>query len=151
MLAPKITWYVQQSDNSYSAETDYYAGTYLSGDTVDLTLQIWNNRWGTGDCSTMTNPVLNMTFDTVEDSALLPNIILTVNNTSIVSLLTRGRVASGVLETGLSGLRNNGVPADNAGNYITARIQISLTDGRFKANDLKNLYFDLTTLDGQVS
>jgi hypothetical protein len=150
MAAPKITWYVKQGVD-YRPETDYYAGTYATGEKVTLVLHVWNNRWGVVDTQPLQNAVMNMRFDTIEDSALLPNCKITVNDGEEPSILIRGQVASAALGVTLAGTKNNGDPlnVNNRQNFAMIQVDIDLTGGRFKANDLKNLYFELTTLDGQ--
>ena len=149
-MASKITWYVKQSGD-FLPETNYYAGTYSPGGVVELEIQIWNNRWGTTNADTVFNAVLNMMFDTVEDSAILPLCKLSTDVQQL-PLLIRGQSASAVLGKHLVGAKNDGDASNpaNEDNFITLKLEVDLSDGRFKANDLKNLYFDLTSLDGQA-
>ena len=144
MANPKITWYVKQQD-LFVPESDYYAGSFSAGDTVRLSLQIWNNRWGIAAVDSLANAVLNMKFDTLEDSSLLPSVQVLVNDTDIVPVLVKNMSGSAPLGVNLSGAANNG-DETNRTNYVSVIITISLTEGRFKPNDLKNLYFDIVSL-----
>ncbi len=60
-------------------------------------------------------------------------------------------VQGGSVVKPLVGAKNDGDASNpaNEDNFITLKLEVDLSDGRFKANDLKNLYFDLTSLDAQ--
>ena len=147
MGIPKITWYVNE-ENVYTPETDFYAGNFSAGETVTVKLQVWNNRWGTTAVDTLSDAVLNLRFDTVEDSALLSNMTVLVNDRDYMPVLVRNQIASVSLGVSLSGAVNNGNADSYPGNLVTLEVSLSLASGRFKANDLKSLYFDITSLNG---
>jgi len=149
MQDPKISWFVKDPDDIFVPQNEYHAGTYTKTDKIVVDFQIWNNRWGVEDVKELTNPVLNFYFDTIEDATLLSLCKITVDKYDNIPLMIKEQKASAVLGRSLSGVKNNGdeTAAANRNNFVNIRFEFDAADYRLKENDLKNLYFELVSMD----
>lgn len=149
MQDPKISWFVKDPDGIFVPQNEYHAGTYTKADKIVVDFQIWNNRWGVEDVKELTNPVLNFYFDTIEDATLLNLCKITVDEYDNIPLMIKEQKASAVLGRSLSGVKNNGdeTAAANRNNFVNIRFEFDAADYRLKENDLKNLYFELVSMD----
>ena len=147
-MAAKISWFVKE-DGSYAPKLEHYAGSFSSGDKMTLFVQVWNNRWGTKDVDNLANAVMLLEFDTTEDASLLPLCSVVVGENDQRPIIINGKTARCPLGLSLSGVKNNGDPesAACAQNFCQIRLEIDLSEGRFKANDLKNLYLSVVPLE----
>ena len=72
MNEPALSWYVVGTDSVEEIDKEYYAGAYSPSNTeFTMTLQVWNNKWGTEDVADIDSPKLVIMFDTIEDATLL--------------------------------------------------------------------------------
>ena len=149
MNAPQITWYAKTTGSSYESGQEFYAGTYTGEEALAVTLQIWNNRWGVTDVETIQNAALNFFFDTLEDSALLASCAVRVGNYDQMPVIIKDGRATVALNRILSGVRNNGDAAStlNADNFVEIHFEFTSAESRLKISDLKNLYFEVTSLN----
>lgn len=146
MDAPKITWYVKEN-TSFIPKQDYFAGTYTKSNKISTEIQIWNNRYGTVDVLPLEDAVLNLYFDTLEDSALLSGCKVILGGYDQLPLIIKNRKASVNLGVTLQGIKNDGDPAaaDNAGCFINLTFEFDAPSYRLKENDLKHLYFEIVS------
>lgn len=140
-----ITWYAKQDSNAYQADTEFYAGTYTKEKNLSVDIQIWNNRWGISDVDDIKDAVLNFYFETIEDSALLKNCTISVNNSDQLTTVVKGTKGSVVLNKTLSGKKNDGNDDNtlNSENFINITFSFNAPNYILKENDIKNLYFDI--------
>ena len=149
MKEPIITWYVKEGDGGYRSKESHHAGTYNKSDKVAVDIQVWNNRWGVEDVSHLTNPVVNFYFDTLEDSALLEMCVISVDDMGSVPLVIKDKKASARLGRSLNGKANDGNDrlVVNQPCYANIRFEFEAGSYRLKENDLKNIYFELVSMD----
>ena len=85
----------------------------------------------------------------MEDSSLLPLCGVVVDGSDQVSVIVKGQGASAILGRSLSGKANNGDAGltANQDNVISLDFSINLAGQALKEDDLKNLYFTITSLD----
>ena len=145
MNKPIITWYAKIGDEAYSAQKEFYAGTHTKEEKISVDIQIWNNRWGTEDVEPLSDFVLNLYFDSLEDSALLPCCKVILGGTDELPLIVSGQKASVSFpdEMVISGVKNDGTSVNSKANYIALTLEFSAPEYRLKENDLKSLYFEI--------
>ena len=146
---PKISWFVKEQDGLYAPKEEHHAGTYNNEEKIIVDIQVWNNRWGVEDVETLRSPVLNFYFDTIEDSALLELCKVSFDDMGEVPLIIRGNKASARIGRDLSGKKNNGDDNDenNAQNFVNIRFEFDAEGHRLKENDLKNVYFEVVSMN----
>lgn len=131
-------------DANYVPTDDFYAGSLRPNDVLEISFQVWNNRWGQEDCTTIPSSAnIAISFDTLEDSQLLKSCLVKVGDSSSFVPLdledySRGRIGLG---KALSGLRNNG-SLEASSNFTTVWLRFGPVDGRLR-NGLKNMLIDL--------
>lgn len=87
MDEPKITWYAKlSSDVEFNQTNEIYAGTYTSDNEIKVNIQMWNNRWGTVDVNSLTNFLINIYFDYIEDNSLFDYCSVVLNNSDILNI-----------------------------------------------------------------
>lgn len=151
MDASAITWYVKNSDDSYVQKNVYYAGNYTqAGDPLSITIRIWNNRYGTKAVSDATNIKLYLYFANLEDAAILP--YLSVRTTSMSGQITIIENTATIIfpdTVTLSGQANDGDEKEWYQNYvdITISLDVTETNARLRAHDMKNLYIEIDAED----
>lgn len=149
MQKSRLSWFVKESDGTFAAKEEHHAGTYTKEEGVTVEFQVWNNRWGVEDVLPLVNPVLNFYFDTLEDSALLHQCKITIDDMGSVPLIIKGKKASARIGRTLSGKKNNGDPnlIENQDNYVNVKFEFSAENYRLKENDLKSLYFEIVSME----
>lgn len=140
MNDPQINWFVLEEGQPTPYE-EYYAGSYRPGSHLELTLQVWNNRWGQEDAKDISRGTLAFFFETIEDSYLLDLCTVKIDGGSFQPLTIeagRGRVP---LNKVLHGTRNNGSSV-STDNYATVTLKLGpIQDGM--RNSFKNLFADV--------
>lgn len=143
METPKLSWYLVNQDTYSNIEQECYAGNFSFGSsTVEIKLELWNNRWGdtdVEDISETSNLVLG--FSTFEDSKLLELCKVKIDGFGYLSpnlLMNKGYIPLGKV---LSGKSNDGGD-DATQNFIQISILFDITDVTLK-DGLKSLYLDL--------
>lgn len=140
MNDPQINWFVLEEGQPTPYE-EYYAGSYRPSETLELTLQVWNNRWGQEDAKDISRGTLAFFFETIEDSYLLSLCSVKIGDGSFQPLTIdagRGRVP---LDKVLYGRSNNG-STTSTDNYATITLKFGpIQDGM--RNSLKALFADL--------
>lgn len=150
MDEPKITWYAKlSSDMEFSQTNEIYAGTYTPDNEIKVNIQIWNNRWGTVDVNSLTNFLINIYFDYIEDNALFDYCSIVLNNSDILNIKKSGSI--GVLEfpqiITLNGAKNDGTTENNPNHYISLDFVFKTNNEiKLKENDLKSLFFEIIPL-----
>lgn len=150
MKDSQITWYAKlNTDKEYTQSNSLYAGTYTQDNNIQVNMQIWNNRWGTEDVKDLTNFIINIYFENVEDSALFDYCSITLNNSDVLSINKSASIATLEMpaDLSISGKHNDGTEKNNPKNYINLDFVFSApTDIKLKENDLKSLYFEIVPL-----
>jgi hypothetical protein len=140
MKDPQISWYVLE-DEVLTPYEEYYAGSYRPNDTFEITMYVWNNRWGQEVAKDVQQGTIAVYFDTIEDAYLLNLCSISIDDSDFKSLTitsNRGRVGLGRV---LFGETNVG-SSSAKNNYAKIILKFGpITDGI--RNSLKNLYVDL--------
>lgn len=141
MSNPNISWYIKEQE-TYIQDEEYYLGSFTSNSEISLSVQVWNNRYGSSDIDNIDEARLAIYFDSVEDSSLLKYCTVSVNNGSYITPeveLQRAIVTIGEL----SGTFNDGLEeSTNQTNYRNITIKFSGFPGNLK-NGLKNMFLDI--------
>ena len=150
MQEPIITWYAKLTEDSQFRQTDeIYAGTYTPNNSIQVNLQIWNNRWGTIDVADLTDFTIHMYFNDVEDTSLFNYCTIVLNKSDILNLTKADNrcILEFPNEITLSGKKNNGTSKENANNYLNLDIVFQAPkDVKLKEKDLKSLFFEIVNL-----
>lgn len=135
-----INWYIY-NEEEYVQDNDYYLGSFTSSSTITLSIQVWNNRYGSMEIDTIENARLNLSFDSIEDAALFNYCTVTVNNSIKEMYIENG---SAIIDIGiLSGQANDGLENNlNKDNYKNIEIKFTNMPNNLK-NGLKNLYLNI--------
>lgn len=135
-----INWFIFNADE-YIQDTDLYLGSFTQNSAIEITMQIWNNRYGSEEVESIENARLCMKFDTLEDSALFNYCTVKVNNTSKELSIIANKA---IIDIGtLSGQINDGIDnSHNKDNYKEVTIRFSDFPTSLK-NGLKNLFFNI--------
>lgn len=140
MNKANIDWFILDSDE-YIQDTELYLGSFTSDSSIEIIIQIWNNRYGLEEVESIENARLSMKFDSFEDSTLFNYCSVKVNNSDVDLDLIANKA---IINIGsLSGQINDGI--DNAGNrdnYKDIIIKFSNFPSSLK-NGLKNLYLNI--------
>lgn len=144
MEKTKITWYVDTSEGLI-AKKEHHAGTYSPRETLKVVIQVWNNRWGVEEVEPLKDAVVNIYFDTIEDSALLNLCSLEIDEMGKAPITIRDQKASARIGRDLSGKANDGVSekTTNRSNFVTLTFSFDASKYRVKENDLKSLHFEI--------
>ena len=145
MEKPRISW--QVLEETYTDEWEYVqykkyieSESCIPGETIEKTIQVWNNYLGLDDVQDAIEVKLILVFKNYED-----NFLLNLINIEIEELATSTfeiDVDRGVIDLGnLSGIANSGSQSNNS-NYKTIKLKIGPIPQNIK-NELKNLYFYL--------
>lgn len=139
-MEPLIAWFVKK-DGEHMPATEHYAGTYTPSNKIRAEFRVWNNKGGKDDLPPIKGVLLMFYFDTVEDNALLEycNIVIDGIVTEKEIVGKKGYVAC---RRDLDGIHNDGAE-DNTDNYMDIVFEFDAGENRIKANDLKNMYFEL--------
>ena len=87
MNDPIITWYAKlDNDTEFNKTNEIYAGSYTKENSINVNMQIWNNRWGTEDVQSLNNFNINIYFDKEEDFILLDYCTVVLNKTEILTI-----------------------------------------------------------------
>ena len=145
MEKPRISWHVLEEVSVDSYEYIQYKvydeeGSYTPTETIEKTIQVWNNYCGRVDVADLTNCRLVISFKNFEDSYLLRLIKVQINESSYMDLELD--LDKGIIEIGnLSGTANNGTSV-NTSNYKTIHFSIGPLPNNLKS-ELKSMYFYL--------
>jgi hypothetical protein len=136
-----------ESDQSLTPSEEYYAGSYRPTEQFLVQVSIWNNRWGTEAIANAVAARVTVTFDTLEDSVLLPLFSVQVGQGTFAPLNVQGN--KGVIDIGsLSGISNDG-----STNAITNYKNITLKIDSIPTNlrrSLRNMFLDIEFDEGSV-
>lgn len=150
MKNAKITWYTKLKENDeYNQSNDIYAGSYTKDSNIQVYMQVWNNRWGVEDVSSLNNFNINMYFENEEDYALLDYCTVILNNSEILTLNKTNKIGVLVFPDNfeLSGVSNDGTTENNKDNYMTLEFTFKAPkETKLKVNDLKTLCFEIMQL-----
>ena len=145
MEKSRISWHVLEEVAADSYEYVQYKvydeeGSYTPTETIEKTIQVWNNYCGRIDVADLTNCKLVVSFKNFEDSYLLRLIKVQINESSYMDLELD--LDKGIIEIGnLSGTANNGTSV-NTSNYKTIHFSIGPLPNNLKS-ELKSMYFYL--------
>lgn len=146
-MSANITWYIKR-DTTFYPEEEYFAGTYSSKTPLSLTIQLWNNRYGTEAVDDLSDFALQASFEHLEDKSLLQYAKLYSGEVELATQILDDHVIY-TLPSGtvLKGTVNNGLASENATNYIELSFKFEVEEeANLKENDLKSLYFEIVNL-----
>lgn len=148
MEKAKVTWYLKQGEE-FVPSKNHHAGSFTNNEKIKVDIQVWNNRWGVEDVEDIESPIVNLYFDTLEDSALLRNCKVILNGYDQLPLTIREEKASAAIGKKLSGKGNNGSDkiSANRDNFFNLTFELDLGSSRLKNNDLKGLNFEIVSMD----
>ena len=148
MDAPKITYHILESIDTYVQQNNAYIGTYTGNEALTVNFRIWNNFRGTEDVEDLQNFNLVLRFLTEEDNALLKYISLAVTDEIDIPCIIENNalVGSFVDPVILSGQANTGSD-EYVNNYINITVSFNAGAGAYlKDHDLKSLILDIVEL-----
>lgn len=141
MKDPQISWYIKENEDVTFIDREIYMGSYNSSNIEAVfNVQLWNNKWGDEDVKNLENFSIAISFDTIEDNALLNRCEVKVDKGGYQKLEIVGSKGIVKVDRVISGMRNSGNL--NANNYLDLSIRISPITGDMK-NGLKNIVIDL--------
>lgn len=146
-MSANIKWYIK-NDNTFYPEEDYFAGTYSSRTPLSITIQLWNNRYGTEDVDDLSDFALKASFEHLEDKSLLQYVKLSSGTVELDSTVLDDHIIFTMPSgTVLKGTANNGLTSENATNYMEMTFSFEVPEEtNLKENDLKSLYFEIVSL-----
>lgn len=141
MLKPVITWHIIEEDETMQ-ENEYYLGSYSPNEEIQLSFQVWNNRYGQIEAETIDNARLAIYFETFEDNAILNYCTVSVNEGEFSK--PEIDVNKATLYIGeLNGTINNGSATDkNRTHFKNVTLKFTNLPSNLK-NGLKNLFIDI--------
>lgn len=141
MSLPNITWHIKE-DVDYVQEPEYYLGSFNSESTIELQIQVWNNKYGQKSIDSIENARLAIYFESIEDSILFNYCTVSVEEGSpIKPTIELNKVVVSIGE--LSGEPNNGIANDkNRINYKNVKISFKDFPKNLK-NGIKNMFLDI--------
>lgn len=146
---PKISWFIKKpTDTEYKQSDDFYAGSYNKETDIVIEFVIWNNKFGIEKVKDLSSFGIVMTFDDIEDTALLRHCSFEFNSSEEIGIEINGSYATIPMPSGfsLSGTVNDG-SNKFTDNYMTLKMTLSIPAGKkIKANDLKAMSFDIVEL-----
>jgi len=148
MDKPKISYFIQKDETTYSKQDSAYIGTYTGTEELSVNLRIWNNYRGTEDVEDLENFNLVLYFLTEEDSALLPYVTLSItDDIEIPSVIEENvLVATFFNPITLSGKKNTG-SIDYARNYVNITITFDAgAEAYLKDHDLKSMVLEIAEI-----
>ena len=145
MNAPRISWQILEQvsidDYEYVQYKSYTEeGSFIPGDIITKTIQVWNNYLGTEDVQDAKDCSLVIAFKNFEDNFLLNIMDVKISgreNETMTIDVDRGVISIG----DLSGIANTGTNSHES-NYRTIDISIGPIPNNIKS-ELKGLYFYL--------
>ena len=145
MNAPRISWQILEpvsiDDYEYVQYKSYTEeGSFIPGDIITKTIQVWNNYLGTEDVQDAKDCSLVIAFKNFEDNFLLNIMDVKISgreNETMTIDVDRGVIGIG----DLSGIANTGTSGHNM-NYRTIELSIGPIPNNIKS-ELKGLYFYL--------
>ena len=151
MDKPKISWYAKLAkEDKFNSGDNLFVGSNTPGKTLEVNVQLWNNRWGETAVEDLKDFRIVVYFADYEDAALLPCLSATYNNQQIVvevDQLARRAMLIFPKAITLSGEANNGSSIDNTclRNFLPFTIMFKHPgNGHLKENDLKSLRLEIT-------
>ena len=144
-MGSKLEWFVKK-DNTYEQLDEIYAGSYTDKKPISVTMQLWNNRWGTSDAEPLTDFYMLMSFKNKEDSVLLDYCNVTMGETTLTKTRSGDKVILGIpTGTKISGTKNNGKESNpkNSDHFINLKFTFDAFGQNLKENDLKELYLEI--------
>lgn len=146
---PKITWLTcLPSEEEYVERQELYAGMLLAEDTLEVDLQVWNNQYGTEEVKALENFNIVMSFDHLEDGALLKYTKMLINHSYIIEPIVNNNEAVFKMPDGfkLAGIINDG-STKSYDNYMVIKLLLKAPDdAKVKTNDLKTFSLDIVKL-----
>ena len=144
MAEPVITWYIQTEDsNKMTPQNSAYIGTCTKDHGVTASFQVWNNRYGTTDVSSLENFSIQIGFEHTEDEVILQYCTLINGSSSLTRVIKSGRAIFHI-DRVISGKKNNGSVSDNPENFLEFTFKFTTpANSHFKENDLKNMYIEI--------
>ena len=145
MNSPRISWQILENiiDDEYEYiqyKTYTEEGSFIPGDIISKTIQIWNNYQGLEDVQDAKDCSLVIAFKNFEDNFLLNIMDVKISgreNETMAIDVDRGVISIG----DLSGIANTGTNSHES-NYRTIDISIGPIPNNIKS-ELKGLYFYL--------
>lgn len=129
------------TDAQYVPYNEYYAGSFFPNDVLEMTIQVWNNKWGQEAVANVTNGNIAIFFDTEEDNSLLKYCSVKIDNRDFQPINIQSGNTRVELGRTLSGASNEGSLINSKENYATITLRFGpITEGI--KNGLKNLYID---------
>lgn len=150
MTSPNISWYVLES---YDNEFEYVPkkkheeeDSLMPGDTMHISLQVWNNRNGSEDVADAQDARIVLYFKNYEDNFLLNLCSLKVGDGEYEKVSID--VDRGYFELGtIYGKSNNGSEL-NTENFFNVELKVGPIPSNVKS-ELKNLILDIEHTDIQ--
>ena len=145
MEKSRISWHVLEeitADNFEYVQYKVYdeEGSYTPTETIEKTIQVWNNYGGKNDVASLYNCKLIISFKNFEDNYLLRLIKVQINDSDYMDLELD--LDKGIIDIGnLSGMANSGTSM-NTSNYKTIHFSIGPLPNNLKS-ELKSMYFYL--------
>lgn len=145
MNNPRISWQILEEvafdEYEYVQYKTYTEeGSFIPGDIITKTIQVWNNYLGTEDVQDALNCSLVIAFKNFEDNFLLNLMSVKIHGRENVDLVID--VDRAVIDLGdLSGIANAGTNSYES-NYKTIEISIGPIPNNIKS-ELKGIYFYL--------
>lgn len=151
MDKPKISWYAKLAkEEKFSGGNELFVGSNTPDDTLEVDIQLWNNRWGEVEVAELNDFQIAASFADYEDSSLLSCLSVKYNNQPInitVDPVARRALFIFPIPLSLSGSINNGSSIDKSclKNFLSFRIEFKHPEnGHLKESDLKSLRLEIT-------
>ena len=143
MGEPKIQWYVKdKTDEEYIPKREYFAGGYNPEKEIEFDIRIWNNRYNNESVENIENPLVNIYFESLEDSILLEYCKVGIENAEPSKVNITDNKGSVYIGRAIEGRANDG-EYDNYNNYVDIKIVFDLSEINVKNHDLKNMYLEV--------
>ncbi len=151
MDKPNISWFAKLSkEEKFSGGSELLVGSNTPDGTLEVDVQLWNNRWGESAVEELKDFQIVAYFADYEDSALLSCLSAKYNNQNInvtVDQVAKRAMLIFPMALSLSGEANNGSSTDNTclKNFLPFTIVFKHPNGgHLKENDLKSLRLEIT-------
>ena len=133
-----ICWMINEKKKE-----SFFAGTLTPQDSIKAEIVAWYNYKSPRDIEDMINPRLIIKAGNIEDAVILPFLKVRIDNVWQQTHRMDEKSIFINIRSSFSGKANEGDFEKDKENYKTISIEID-TEGRsIKANDLKNLYFEI--------
>lgn len=145
-MSAKITWYILEN-GSYNNYNDYYYGDIDASTETIISIQMWNNRYGTVAVDDLYNCKLSLQTLNIDDAYVLDYIQVQINNDLYADPILVDETKRYVLISPvISGAANDGVYNSQAllNKQNVVNIKIKMSGISYKINEsLKHLILNL--------